>query len=177
MLWCPSIVRTLFQWAKSHRSDWTNCLTYLESTFSLLGYLGVDIFVNKMLNSHVGPTRLHEEFLCNELLDWVFGDNEDDLLVNCYKQVMSLNQKSCLLQWLRPWLWVHLLLSATNSACRQPNPPPLILQLPAPAPTSSTCRFALPKAPSWLYRNYTGSAEIRAILLTNQIAVFRIGRL
>ena len=24
-----------------------SCLTYLESTFSLLGYLGVDIFVNK----------------------------------------------------------------------------------------------------------------------------------
>ena len=23
--------------------------------------------------------RLHEEFLCNELFDWAFGDDEDDL--------------------------------------------------------------------------------------------------
>ena len=44
--------------SKSRRSDWTSCLTYLESTFSLLGYLGVDIFVNKTLNSHVGPTEI-----------------------------------------------------------------------------------------------------------------------
>ena len=32
----------------------------LESTL-LLGYFGVNIFVNKMFNSHVGPTRLYEE--------------------------------------------------------------------------------------------------------------------
>ena len=56
-----------------------SCLTYLESTFLLRGYLGVDIFVNKMLNSHVVPTRSHGQFLCDELFDWAFGDNEDDL--------------------------------------------------------------------------------------------------
>ena len=61
------------------RFDWTSCLTHLESTFLLLGYLVADIFVNKMLNSHVGPTRLHEEFLCDKLFDWAFGDDEDDL--------------------------------------------------------------------------------------------------
>ena len=44
--------------SKSHRFDWTSCLTYLESTFSLLGYLGEDIFVNKKFNSHVGPTEI-----------------------------------------------------------------------------------------------------------------------
>ena len=48
--------------SKSRRSDWTSCLTYLESTFLLVGYLGVDIFVNKTLNSYVGPMRSHEEF-------------------------------------------------------------------------------------------------------------------
>ena len=55
------------------------CLTYLEFTFSLLSYLVVDIFVNKTLNSHVESTRSHEEFLCDKLFDWIFGDNEDDL--------------------------------------------------------------------------------------------------
>ena len=52
-----------------------SCLTDFESTFSLLGYLVIDIFVNKMLNSHIGPTRSHEEFLCNDLFDWPFGDD------------------------------------------------------------------------------------------------------
>ena len=28
---------------KLRRSDWTSCLTYLESTFLLLGYLELDI--------------------------------------------------------------------------------------------------------------------------------------
>ena len=45
----------------------------------LLGYLEVYTFVNKTLNSHVGPTRLHEKFLCDGLFDWAFGDDEDDL--------------------------------------------------------------------------------------------------
>ena len=45
-----------------------------------LGYLGVDIFVNKMLNSHLRPTRDHmRNFLCDELFDCAFGDYEDDL--------------------------------------------------------------------------------------------------
>ena len=69
--------------SKLHRSDWTSCLTYLESTFSLLGYLGVEIFVNKTLNSHVGPTRAcMKNFFCDKLFDWELGDYENDLNEN-----------------------------------------------------------------------------------------------
>ena len=32
-----------------------------------------------MLDSYVGPMRLHEKFLCDKLFDWAFGDDEDDL--------------------------------------------------------------------------------------------------
>ena len=32
-----------------------------------------------MLNSHVRPTRLHEEFFVQWTVDWAFGDNKDDL--------------------------------------------------------------------------------------------------
>ena len=81
---------------KLRRSNWTSCLTYLESIFSLLGYLGVDIFMNKTLNSHVGPIRSHEEFLCNELFDWAFGDDKDDLNEACCIQV-RLSRKSRLI--------------------------------------------------------------------------------
>ena len=68
--------------SKSCKSNWTSCLTYLESTFSFLGYLGVDInfFVNKMFNSHFRPTRDRmRNFLCDELFDCAFGDDKDDL--------------------------------------------------------------------------------------------------
>ena len=58
--------------SKSRRSDWTSCLTYLESTFSLLGYLGVDIFVNKTLKVMSDLQRSHKDFLCDELFHWAF---------------------------------------------------------------------------------------------------------
>ena len=38
-------------------SDWTSCLTYLKSTFSLLGYLEVDIFVNKTPRAYRAAKR------------------------------------------------------------------------------------------------------------------------
>ena len=50
--------------SKSRRSDWTSCQTYLESTFLLLGYLGVHIFVSKTLISHVEPTRDRPKNFC-----------------------------------------------------------------------------------------------------------------
>ena len=34
-------------------------------------------FVSKALNSHAVPTRSHGEFLCDELFDWAFCDDED----------------------------------------------------------------------------------------------------
>ena len=59
----------------------TRYLTYLESTFSLgLGYLGVDIFVNKTLNRLV-MSDLQEHmgnFLCEGLFNWAFGDDDED---------------------------------------------------------------------------------------------------
>ena len=87
--------------SKWRRSDCTSCLAYLESTFLLLGFLGVNIFfVNKgstvMLNLQstcmFRPTftsRSHEEFSVRQTVDWTFGDDEDDDPQLCYKQVMS----------------------------------------------------------------------------------------
>ena len=90
--------------SKSHRSDWTSCLTYLESTFLLLGYLGVGIFVNKMLNSHVRPTRERTmNFLCVKLFCWVFGNNEDDLNKALLQSVGVRNRASSFL-----WLYLGL---------------------------------------------------------------------
>ena len=154
MLCCLSIARTLFQRAEcfsySCGSDWVSCLTYLESTFSLRGYLGVDIFVNKTLNLHVIPTRLHGEFLCDELFDWAFGDDEDDLNKALLQASDEFESK------IMPYATAPSLPlarsqapSTTSATCHQPNP----LYLPVPGPTSFTHGFALPKTPSWLYKN------------------------
>ena len=99
--------------SKLFRSDWTSCLTYLESTFSLLG---VDIYVNKrstvMSVDHVYEPIAWEIFLCNKL--WIIesGDDEnnDPCLNKALLQVTSLTHwVTCvmpilynLLQWPAP---------------------------------------------------------------------------
>ena len=68
----------------------------------LLGYLVVDIFVNKMLNSHVNLWDCMRNLLCDKLFDWAFGDDEDDLnealLQASYEFVSWLNLELCLQQ-------------------------------------------------------------------------------
>ena len=64
----------------NHIDPRTHYLTYSESTVSLLGYLGADIFVNKMLNRLV-MSDLREcmrNLLCDELFNWAFGDDDED---------------------------------------------------------------------------------------------------
>ena len=117
------------------------------------------------MSSHVAPMRLHGEFLCDELFDWAFGDNEDlnGALLQANDEFES---KSRLVQQLHPWLWLDLRLHQQ-----------------APSATNEThficlCQ-ALQASPIGLHcqKHHHGSTEIRATLLTNQIAAFQIGRL
>ena len=85
-----------------------SCLTYLESTFSLLGYLGEDIFVNKMLNSYVGPTEIARGLFVMNCLIGHFGDDEDDLNEAFLQASAEFESKLRLVQQLHPWLWLRL---------------------------------------------------------------------
>ena len=85
-------------------------------------------------------------FLCDKLFDWAFGDNEDDLNEALLQASDEFVSKIMLVQQLHPWLWLHLEL------CLQQVPPTTNQKL--------------------LHINYCGSTEIRAMLLSNQIAVF-----
>ena len=68
------------QVSKSRRSHWTSCLTYLEYTFSLLDYLGVDIFVNKtstvMSVDLYVPSQSHKMIFC--VMNHGLDDEDDD---------------------------------------------------------------------------------------------------
>ena len=126
-----------------------SCSTYLESTFLLRGYLGVDIFVNKTLNSHVVPTRWHGEFLCDELFDWTFGKDEDDLNEALLLASDEFESKITPRATAPSLALARSQAPSTSAICHQPNP----LHLPVPGLTSFTHRFALPKTPPCLYKN------------------------
>ena len=89
--------------------------------------------------------------MCNEMFDWAFGDDEDDLSEVCYKQVMHEFESKIMPCATAPSLALALsgAPSTTNATALQPNPLPLTNCMLVP---SSTCRFVLPKTPLWLYR-------------------------
>ena len=86
--------------SKWRRSDCTSCLAYLESTFLLLGYLGVNIFFCKQrFHSHVEPTiYMYVQTYIYEPITWgIF------CATNC-----GLN-----IWWWRGW-WSSALLQASD---------------------------------------------------------------
>ena len=87
-------------------------------------------------------------FLCDKLFDWAFGDDEDDLNEALLQASNGFVSKIMLVQQLYPWLWLHLELR--------------LQQVP---PTTNQ---------KLLHRNYCGSKEIRALLLTNQLQYFEM---
>ena len=133
----------------------------------LLGYLGVDIFGNKTLNSHVGPMRSHEEFF----VQW-------SVWLGIWWQWVWSKWSFVTRRW---WVWVenHALSNSSilgsgsisssvyNKHCLPPTKLIFCLHQPIQAPLIGLC----------CQEHHRGSTEIRATLLTNQIAVFRIGRL
>ena len=88
-----------------------SCSTYLESTFLLRGYLGVDIFVNKTLNSH-------DEDDLNEALLQASDEFESKVTPRATALSLALAHSRA------P--------STTSATCHQPNP----LYLPVPGPTT-----------------------------------------
>ena len=101
------------------------------------------------MSSHVAPMRLHVEFLCDELFDWAFGDNEDDLNEALLQAGDEFKSKITPHATAPSLALARLQATSTSAICHQRNP----LHLPVPGLTSFTHRFALPKTPPWLYRN------------------------
>ena len=46
--------------------------------------------------------------MCDELFDWAFGDDEDDLNEALLQASNEFESKITLMQQLHPWLWLHL---------------------------------------------------------------------
>ena len=78
-----------------------------------------------MLNGHVGTTKLHEKFLCNELFDLAFGDDEDDLN-EALLQASDNFESEITPHTTAPSLALapSQALSTTSTACHQPSPLP-----------------------------------------------------
>ena len=95
--------------------------------------------------------------MCDELFDWAFGDDEDDLNEALLQASNEFESKITLMQQLHPWLWLHLEL------CLEQAPPT--------KPSFCLCHY---KINSYLHcqKHHRGFTEIITMLLTNQLAVF-----
>ena len=125
------------------------------------------------MSSHVAPMRLHGEFLCDELFDWAFGDNEDDLNEALLQAGDEFESKITPRATAPSLALARPLATSTSAICHQQ----------APSATNETHFICLCQAvqasPIGLHcqKHHCGSTEIRATLLTNQIAAFQISRL
>ena len=113
-----------------------------------------------------GIQEITRGILCDKLFDWAFGDNEDDLNEALLQESDMFESK------ITPCATPPALAlapsrtpSAANAVRCQPNSLPLTNCLCRAPPVGLRCQ-----------KHHRGSTEIRATLLTNQIAVFRIGR-
>ena len=135
-----------------------SCLTYLESSFPLRGYLGVDIFCKQDAQQSCCTYEITWGY---ELFDWAFGNDEVDLneaLLQASDEFEITPRVTAPSLSLAP----SQAPSTTGATCCQPNP----LYLPVSGPIQAS--------PIGLHckKHHRGSTEIRTTLLTNQIAVF-----
>ena len=110
-------------------------------------------------------------FFCDEEFDWVIGDNEHNLNEAL---LQASNDLKMMPRATAPFLALALILgSVYNKHCPPPTKPTFSYYLPAPSSTIGLICQKHHRGSTKLHRGYT---ETRAILLTNQLAVYRIGR-
>ena len=114
--------------------------------------------------------RSHEDFLCDELFDWAFGDDEDDLNEAFLQARAEFESKLRLVQQLHPWFWFSHLQQAPPTTTKPTFSYYSLRQAPL-------VRLRCQKHHCGSTELHHGSTGIRATILTNQIAVFQIGRL